>query len=339
MKTIGFAVIAALAALVLGFGARLSAPTAHADTTGVSSVGCELLAAGIDGDTTDVTIGAPAYTDYIEACDGIDAADVIALANALGDEDDVLEKSDLDDLDALDGNQLGEDCDDDTFGAYPQALQCLIVGFVFVDDEAAVTVDPPAGLQTSEGGTINWVCDLNTEDEDCSDSVANDGDGVVTFGLFNETANAGDVKTTNVEQEAVPQSFDTTIVGAPHDVTVALVETVIQSNESTSGAAACQDENDVADASSISQATTTVGAATVTDSDDTKLARVSVTVESDDTDVALIATNDPANGIVGNTGQTVDAGDSGIAQFFVVCGGKDTGTAAISATINDGEDD
>ncbi|MBI5285751.1 MAG: hypothetical protein HY874_11735 [Chloroflexi bacterium] len=327
MKTIGFAAIAAIAALVLGFGARMSAPSAYADTTGVSSVGCELLAAGIDGDTTDAT----AAGDYGDACDGISAAEVDDLADALGDEDGTLEQSDLDAKDILDGNQLNENC----FGL---GFQCTIVGFVWVDDEAAVTVDPPAGLQTAEGGTIDWVCDTEAEDADCADVVANDGDGVVTFGLFNDTADAGDVKTVNVEQEAVAQSFDVTLVGDAHDVTLTLLESVIQSNGSASAAAACSTDTDVED-DSLSSATTTIGIAVVIDRDDTELARVTVAASSDDEDIAVIAVGDNATGIVGDTGQTVDAGANGIASFFVVCGGKTTGDAVITATINEGDAD
>jgi hypothetical protein len=326
LNKFAFAALAAVAALVLGFGARISAPTAHADTTGVSSVGCELLARSIDGVTTDATTG----PDYAAACDGVDPTEVGLLGDALGDQDGVLEKSDLDDLDVLDGNQISEDCTG-------MGVQCTIVGFVFVDDEAAVTIDPPAGLVTDQAGDINWVCDTEGEDADCADTTPNDGDGVVTFDLYNDTAGAGDVKTVNVEQETVEQSFDVNVVGVAHDVTLALVETTIQSNGSTADASACQTENDVADASSITQSTTTVGAATVTDSDGTKLARVTVDIASGTTSAAVIGTGSDANEITGNTGQTVDGGAAGIASFFVICGGKSTGTSKITATINDGD--
>ncbi len=325
MKTIGLAAIAAIAALVLGFGARMSAPSAYADTTGVSSVGCELLAAAIDGDTTDATVAG----DYGDACDGITPAEVILLAgtDGLGDEDGTLEQSDLEDKDVLDGNQLNENC-------IAAGFQCSIVGFVFVDDEKTVNIDPPAGLQTTQGLAIDWECDTALEDADCNDTPSNDGDGVVTFDLFNETADAGDVKTVNVEQEAVAQSFDVTLVGDAHDVTLTLLETVIQSNGSAAAASDCSEETDVED-DALSSATTTIGIAVVVDRDDTELARVTVAATSDDEDIAVIAIGDNAAGIVGDTGQTVDAGTNGIASFFVVCGGKTTGDAVITATINE----
>ena len=45
VKTFGLVGLAAVAALVLGFGSQLGSatPKAHADTTGVAVIGCEFL--------------------------------------------------------------------------------------------------------------------------------------------------------------------------------------------------------------------------------------------------------------------------------------------------------
>ncbi len=312
-----------MTALLLAYGSRASVPAAYAETTGVSSVGCEFLASAIDGDTTDTV----AISDYVAACNSILPVEVTLLADALGDADGVLEKSDLDYLDARDGNQVSVTC-------AAMGVLCTIVGFVFVDDDAPVTIDLPAGLVTDQSGALDWVCDTNAEDLDCDDSTPNDGDGVVTFDLDNDTSSPGDVKTVFVEQEAVVQSFDVYVVGAPYDVSLALTETVIQTNGYPAAAAACMTSNDVAAPSSIAQPTTTLGVATVTDIDGRQLTRASVNITSGTTAAAVIATGDAFTGIVGNTGQTVSAGADGVAQFFVICGGMATGTSLISATID-----
>ena len=324
MNKLGIAALAAVAALILGFGARLAVPTVHADPTAVVSVGCEQLAAAIDGDTTNTTTAG----DVTEACTAhLTTTDIQNLADAMGDKDGTLEASDLADADVLDGNQLSSGCT-------AAGLYCTIQVFAFVNDESAVTFDLPSGLQTVENGNIDWVCNTNAQDEDCDDSVSNDGDGVVTVALFNDNATAGQVKTVNVSQESVSLSFDTTIVGVAHNVDLAAAQTTIVTNGSTSAAAACQTSNDVSDTSSLTQPETTVVSATVTDSDGTNLARVPVGIASSDTNVALVGTGDTTSGIVGNTGISVDAGTFGIASFAVICGGKTTGTATITATIN-----
>ena len=329
MKTFGFAALVAIAALVLGFGARLTAPTAHADATGVSSVGCEFLASAQDGDTTNAVVPG---TDYPAVCNqAITPAQIQNFADTLGDKDGVLEQSDLAAKDGFDGNQLGAGCTAAGFG-------CTIVVFAFVNDEAPVTFDPSSHLVTIENATINYVCNAegaSPGDNDCTDTTPNNGDGVVTARvLAGAGAVAGDVEQVNVEQEGVTQSFDVNIVGTAHNVDLTLAETTVQSTGSNALFTTCLTTNDVTDSTSLSQPESTIAIAVVTDADGTKMTRVPVGLASDHTDIADIATGSTANEILGNTGITVDAGTSGVAQFAVICGGKTTGTAVIKATIN-----
>jgi hypothetical protein len=328
LKTTGFAAIAIIGAMILGFGARLSAPTAHADTTAVRAVKCVFLASGIDGDLTDTIVGA----DVDKAC-GIAPmlpADIVLLANTIGDKDGVLTASDLDESAGWTGGQLRAACT-------AAGLYCTLDVFVFVNDEKPVNLDLPSGLASVQNGLLDFLCTAEgstlTLDNDCIDTTPNNGDGIVVFNVLGATAVAGDVKNITVTQEAVDQSFDVTMTGEPHNVALTLAESTIQTNASTTTLAACMIGNAVADASSLSQAETTVGIAVVTDSDGTELTGIPVGVASGTTTVAAIATG-TAGVITSNTDVSLDAGTSGVASFFVICGGKTTGTAKITATIN-----
>jgi len=330
LKTTGFAAIAIIGAMILGFGARLSAPTAHADTTAVRAVKCVYLASGIDGDLTDTTTGA----DVDKAC-GVAPmlpADIVLLANVIGDNDGALTASDLDESAGWTGGQDRAACT--TAGLY-----CTLDVFVFVNDEKPVNLDLPSGLASVQNGLLDFLCTAEgstlTLDNDCSDATPNNGDGVVVFNVLGATAAAGDVKNITVTQEAVDQSFDITMTGEPHNVVLTLAESTIQTNASTAALAACMTGNAVADASSLSQAETTVGIAVVTDADGTKLTGIPVTATSGTTTVAAVATG-TAGVITSNTGVSLDAGTSGVASFFVICGGKSTGTSKIKASINSG---
>lgn len=317
MKIFGIAAVALVAALVLGFSGQFAATTANADVTAVSSVGCEFLASAIDGDTTN----AVAAADYTAACvTPLTPAELKNLDKALGDNSGSLTASDLAEVDALDGNQLNAAC---------TALGpgCTIVAFAFVNDEAAVTFDLPAGF------AADIVCNTDAQDADCETGLTV-GDGVVTAQIVNVSAKVGDVKTVTASQESVSQSFDVTVVGNAHDVALTLARSTIETNGSTAAANTCSTSNDVADSTSLSQPTTTVAIAVVTDAAGTKLTRVPVTLASSDANVAIVAVGSAANDVTGNTGESVDAGTNGIAQFAVICGGKGTGKASITAKIN-----
>ena len=75
MKNIGILAVALVAALVLGFGARISNQTAHAQVTGTVVISCEFLIASVDGDVNDVPVAA----DVTAACDGLTAVDIRAI--------------------------------------------------------------------------------------------------------------------------------------------------------------------------------------------------------------------------------------------------------------------
>ena len=118
VKTLGLMAVAALAALVLGFGSNLGSatPKAHADTTGVAVIGCEFVGIAMGGSEanfkdacgTEIT---PATSPRTFAA--FTTADVTALALKIGDEDGKLELSDFssDSMDqSWDDNQLSTDC-------------------------------------------------------------------------------------------------------------------------------------------------------------------------------------------------------------------------------------
>ena len=85
VKTFGLVALAAVAALILGFGSHLgsSTPKASADTTDVVVIGCELIAGAVDGDTTNALTN----NDVAAACGGTATAlDENGLTNPLAGE-------------------------------------------------------------------------------------------------------------------------------------------------------------------------------------------------------------------------------------------------------------
>jgi hypothetical protein len=350
LKIAGTAVLALIAALVLGFGRiGMATHTAHADTTGISVVGCELLASAVDGDLTDTI---DATTDYTDLCGiggaSVTPADITNLANTLGDQDGKLEKSDLADVEGLDANQVGEECTVAVETAVSgTGVGCTLDVFVFVDDEAPVTLDNPEGLTSIQSpGTTDFTCNTDGaglgQDNDCQDTGTANGDGVVVFQLAVATgtggAARGDVKTVNVTQESVAQSDDVNVVGVPHDVSLALAESTIGTNGSTANTDDCTSGTDVTDA--ITPPTSTLAVATVTDQDDRKLTRIlldwSVDPASATPNIIDFGVGDQEEQITGNTAITVqpNTASAPVAAYIVVCGGKSTGSATVVATIN-----
>lgn len=179
-KTIGIAALASIVALVVGFGARgTTTPTAHAETTDVVVIGCEFIAGAVDGDTTDTTTNA----DVAAACGGdsntlaatgfgtslpaTGAISIASLANAIGDEDGKLEKSDFAGIEGYDDNQISTDCSNGiltnaqrgaTAAQYATGFACTLDVFVFVNDEGPVKIDLPSGLATIENGNLDFTC-------------------------------------------------------------------------------------------------------------------------------------------------------------------------------------
>ena len=350
VKTLGLVAVAAVAALVLGFGSNLgtATPKAHADTTGVAVIGCEFLIDAVDGNASGI---APTVTagDIAAACGtaplpptaGVGLPSIANLAKAIGNEDGKLTLSDFSSSpdQNLDANQISTACT-------APGLYCTLDVFVFVNDESPVTIDVPSGLKTIEGAaaipaTIDAVCNTDgvtlTTDNDCSGLVPGNGDGVVLFHVLRDTAAAGDVKTVTVSQETVDQSFDVNVVGVANDVKLTLVEKTIETNANAANVTTCTTTTDVTDA--IGPPTSTLAYAQVFDSNDTAMTRVPVSftiAPPEAADIAVFGTNVPASEITGNTLISVDPKTAGAptAAYAVVCGGKSTGTATITATIS-----
>jgi len=500
LKNIGILAVALVAALVLGFGARLSTQTAHAQVTGSVVIGCEFLVGAIDGDTEDAVVAG----DITAACNGLTAADIDALAggtlagqNGLGDDDGVLEASDFAAID-LDGNQITDTGtqvtyaiafvdndgavlfdaqvglnvavnDDGCVGTPTTTVSTILrnttatvstiasVGTVapYTITTAAVhnltagdtvtitgstttpsingtftvaavtpttlditgspvvtatgvgTITPavitttaahnlavgdtvtitasnstlpingtttvasvpsvttltltvyPAVTVAGTTGTITPsttpstscltfavaapVSDLNPEtcgaaeglDLDC-DAVLNNGDGVVVATLTDGTAAAGASINVDISQGSDISTETIFIMGVPDSVTLAAIETVIQTNGTNALANTCVNESDVTDSGQLSDLNKTFVKATVTDSAGRELTRADVDFTTDDAAISRIDDDAGETGAdpKGQTVISVDAGDAGIGAFAVVCGGPDTGTATISAEIN-----
>lgn len=338
MSKFGIGALALVAAVILGFGARIGTQTAHAEVDGSVAIGCEFLASTIDGDNTDATVAG----DYTDACDGISAAEVQNLADALGDEDGKLEASDFEDID-LDDNQIQD--------GGSGWLDDLTV-FAFVDNDETVTFDAGSGVVVSinldtTGGAAGDGTDLNAEtcdatdaiDLDCQTSTLDDGDGVVVATVTDGTGDPGDTVDVDISQADDPSTVSTqtvNIVGEQDDVTVEALKGTVQATGSTSDFDDCLEDSDVSDTGMINDVDKTVLKATVTDNDGVELTRIPVTFDVDDSDVADIDddSGEDADEPKADTGETVNAGAAGIGQFAVVCGGTDTGTATFTATID-----
>jgi hypothetical protein len=368
LKTIGIVALAAIAALVLGFGARLSAPTAHAEAEGSVVIGCEFLLSAIDGNVDNaLSLGA----DVPDACfDGIDAADVRALAgdadgdgtageaaeNGLGDNDGTLEVSDFDDID-LDANQITDglaaalcnaplaattNCDGET------------VAFAFVDNDNTVHFDPETGVTVvinndGSGGEVAPGDDANAEtcdgddDLDCGTTTSDNGDGVVVATIIDGSGDPGDTIDLDILQNDDTNQVSTqslNIVGDTQNITLDVLKNPIQTSGDAGDVDDCTDESDVSDSSQLTDLNRTFLKATVTDDDDVELTRVGVAFEVDDDDIGTFDTTEsaePASDPKNLTGVSVDAGPGLLGSFLVLCGGTDTGTVTVTATAN-GED-
>lgn len=211
----------------------------------------------------------------------------------------------------------------------------------FVASGTVPTVGGTAGTVTKNTGS---TLDMRV-DNDCADGTVpalgtdTNGDGVVLFHVIVDTtgAGAGSVKTVNVVQEQVAQTFDINVVGPANNVVLTLVESLIETNGSSANALACQTGTPVTEG--VAPPTSTVGIAVVTDQDDTPLARVPVyfsVTPPEDFEIARIGLGNPGEEITSNTFFTLQPGDTalGTAAYVVICGGKETGTATIDAEIN-----
>ncbi len=341
MSKFGIGAIALVAAVLLGFGARIGTQTAHAEVDGTVAIGCEFLARYIDGDPDDPT----AAGDYTSACDGITggapgAGEVGALGDALGDEDGTLEASDFDDID-MDANQIQD-------GGASWLDEILV--FAFVDNDETVLFDAGSGLTVdihldTTGASAGAGTDLNAEtcdatdsiDLDCETATLDDGDGVVVATLTDGTGDPGDDVDVDVEQADDPDTVSTqtiSVVGAPDEITLEALKGTIEATGSTSDFDDCLEESDVSDAGTIGDVDKTILKAVVVDDDGVELTRIAVDWDVDDSDVADWDSDsgEDADEPKADTGITVDTGDlAGIGQFLVLCGGTETGTATVTA--------
>lgn len=324
MKKIGFVAIAAIAALVLGFGIRSATQTANAAVTGSIAIGCELYAPGIDGDLEDTT---DPVVDGGAACDGVTQAEVALLADAYGDEDGDLEESDFADID-LDLNQLRQD------DASAATVTDTITIFVFVDDDEVTTIDADAGVTVAvsdDGVNLAGADDGDAEtceaddDLDCDNSTpsSDDGDGVVVAIVQAATAGANDeigVDTEQADEPGATSSQDLLVTDAPDDLTVEAFKLVI---ETSADVEECTDTADATDADQQADVNRTFLIAKATDNDGNELTRVPVSWETDDADIGQIGSFIPT---------TLDGGAAGIGSFAVLCGGETAGEVVVTAT-------
>lgn len=332
LKKFGLIAVAAVAALALGTAIFGGSQSANAETTAVVNVHCELITGVVP----------TACTAHLTE------AHIQDLADLIGDEDGTLEASDFDSFEFYDASQLSEQCTTGTI-----LIGCTMLIFTFVDDEKPVTLDTPSGLTSLQAGGVetDYVCDTDGDalglDDDCSDTVASNGDGVVVFHVLNFNADRGDEKTVNVLQEAVQQSTTLTIVGIPDDIEIFLVEDTIATSGSVSNSNSCASDTDVADALALTQPNSTVAVVTLEDEDNTLLAMwpldIGVDPPADDKDIAQLGNNDNTlEEISGNTLVTIDTGDPDllVAYYTVVCGGSGTGETAIAVeSLTDGSTD
>lgn len=303
----------ALAIGAIGFG-TLGAPTANAGVTGVVAISPALLVS---------CLGTPGPFDGISASEvtalATDCPATTATGDGLGDADGVLEASDFADIDDLDGNQVEDDGGKD------------LLLFIFVDDQAAVTVDAPTSLGATDGrlappapGAGDFSCAAEATDEDCA-AGGTGHDGVVVAWITSAGAGApgvpGDSATVNVFQadDNVQVSVTINIVGNPDEIVINEVKEV--ASVENEGCASADFENGLdndEDGDKIFMW------ATVTDSQGNELTMIPVTWAVDDTNIATIASD---------SGVTLASTVTG--AFAVLCGQDDTGEVTVSATFDD----
>jgi hypothetical protein len=357
LKKFGLIAVASIAALVLGATVIGGSQPAGAEPTAIVQVNCLLIVGAVDGVANDTAV----TQDYIEACttqlppgdptnSAVQPYTILSLARLLGDQDGKLEASDFAEFENWDAQQLSSSC---TSGFIPAvaggtSVGCTSLIFAFVDDEKPVTLDNDSGLTSLQSPTTtDFICDTPGEslagpitpgfDNDCDDSNATDGDGVVVFHVLAAASgiSRGDTKTTRVIQESVDQRVTHNIVGTVDDIEIVLAEDVIGSNGSVSKANACATSTDVRDA--IDPPNATLAIVTQVDQDNRPVTMWPLTIEvrppADSPSIALLGEGDDIEDITGDTLVTLDPGDGlPIAYYRVICGGSGTGETTIRVT-------
>ena len=234
------------------------APTpARAETTDLAVIGCEFVANAIDGNVSDVITNA----DVAAACGGEDAygvptalpptsspgsPSIANLAQVIGDQDGILEKSDFSGglVDArFDDNQLGVHCVDPgaTVTDVAFGFACTLDVFVFLNDEAPVKLDLPSGLQSLEGGALDFTCIADgAQPPPATPVTAFDGFAIYTTGVPHGLT-PGDVIVSGGQQYVVVQ------VTSPTGFTVEQGAIVVGGGTTVSRLYSMTSDNDCAD--------------------------------------------------------------------------------------------
>ncbi len=201
IRPVSVLLVALVVACLLAAAPRRSAGV-HADTTDVVVIGCEFIAGAVDGDVTNPISDA----DVQAACGGRPSASaapaalpptaafglpsVQHLAQAIGDQDGNLEASDFRGAfdEGWDDNQINTDCSTqvlftaaalqdvggNSVSDLLSGLGCSLTVFVFVNGEAPVSLDVPAGISSVEGYASN---PSGSGDYLCMSDVGIDPDG------------------------------------------------------------------------------------------------------------------------------------------------------------------
>jgi hypothetical protein len=325
-----------LLVVVLGLSA-LSAPVTQAAPANIYAIGCEFLAGSIDGDADDATQPA----DFAAACggDGITPAESALIEGELGDGDGSWDAGELDSVE-FDANQLRDGVAASVAPPTPNGLLL----FILVNDDDDVTIEP--GLLGPDAACASLI-GSPVNDADC-DGNGTAGDGAVIHAVGDATGvggsiEAGESASVSVTQNGVELTIDLDVVGTPDEITVTALKEAVQT---LSEAESCDDIaiTDGLDANEDSDKVLLV--ATVTDADGTDLTRVSVNFESDDTDLLDIAQDARPVGDDGTVAQSVDTStgstvddDGTIVAAAVFCGQDDTGTATVTASFSDTQDE
>lgn len=254
------------------------------------------------------------------------------IADFHGDGDGIVEPSDFAAVD-LDGNLVHQK---DRHG--PSAGQGTLWVLAFVHDDDAVTFKTNRGyFRPGAGGDPTddeWVCDTETEDEDCdNDGIA--GDGVVVARLrSNEgslTSDPGEGRVT-IKQGTDEGSLDFRFVGEPDSVGFLTLENVIQNGvRDLDGDGELGSEGECplpGDARGFLAANGTaeraIVLAIVRDSDGIPVTNAFVEWSTDDEDKAVLAA--PLT-------PTIDLGTFGFGAPNIICGTSDPGDVIVKAKI------
>jgi hypothetical protein len=255
------AALSLLAVLLIAVGgaSRSRIPAAHANTTAVAVIGCEFIAGAIDGDTTNAitnldvqtACGGDAPSTHVvgygtELASGSTLANctiaaptcagtlgipgmrsIKSLANAIGNGDGVLTKSDFNMADRFDENwdqnQISTDCKfaGNNVIAFASDLACTLDVFVFVDHDQLMNFDLPAGLKSVEsqslaatfGGPVNldFTCSM---DDRSHTGGTNEGGIVGTSVTSSGNAAIGPITSVVTAVGTTPTTISTISTGA-----------------------------------------------------------------------------------------------------------------------------